>query len=479
MNIRKQTTALMLTACLAAAWSSCQTPRRTADTEPRPMPASIGKGAATDTVGTTLERRLFNRSTHLNDLIDTVLANNFDLRIAEERIRLAGSVLRQARAPLFPQVNGVAVPSLRRFGLYTMDGAGNIVTDMEPGKLVPVNLPDFLIGTQASWEVDLWGKLKNRKKAALSRFYASEEARQMLKTVLVAETATAYYDLLAYDQELRLLDETIRLQRQALEMVRIQKQTAVTNELAVQQFEVQLLDQLGLRTQVEQRITDTETLLNLLAGRYAREIPRDSAFFEERSLPELQAGIPTRLLLERPDVRQARLELDASDAELEAARLAFLPTLNLTGGLGLQGYRMGLLFRIPESIAYSLIAGLSAPLVNRNMLKGEYGKSLAGRQEALWNYRKSLSQAFLEVQAEMKRTENLRRIYETKRREAEIISSSVSVSDELFRYGRANYVEVLLARQNALRVNIELIETRRNQFVAAIRLYRLLGGGRE
>jgi outer membrane protein TolC len=261
--------------------------------------------------------------------------------------------------------------------------------------------------------------------------------------------------------------------------VRIQKQTAVTNELAVQQFEVQLLDQLGLRTQVEQRITDTETLLNLLAGRYAREIPRDSAFFEERSLPELQAGIPTRLLLERPDVRQARLELDASDAELEAARLAFLPTLNLTGGLGLQGYRMGLLFRIPESIAYSLIAGLSAPLVNRNMLKGEYGKSLAGRQEALWNYRKSLSQAFLEVQAEMKRTENLRRIYETKRREAEIISSSVSVSDELFRYGRANYVEVLLARQNALRVNIELIETRRNQFVAAIRLYRLLGGGRE
>jgi outer membrane protein TolC len=301
----------------------------------------------------------------------------------------------------------------------------------------------------------------------------------MLKTLLVAETATAYYDLLAYDQELRLLDETIRLQRQALEMVRIQKQTAVTNELAVQQFEVQLLDQLGLRTQVEQRITDTETLLNLLAGRYAREIPRDSAFFEERSLPELQAGIPTRLLLERPDVRQARLELDASDAELEAARLAFLPTLNLTGGLGLQGYRMGLLFRIPESIAYSLIAGLSAPLVNRNMLKGEYGKSLAGRQEALWNYRKSLSQAFLEVQAEMKRTENLRRIYETKRREAEIISSSVSVSDELFRYGRANYVEVLLARQNALRVNIELIETRRNQFAAAIRLYRLLGGGRE
>ena len=243
--------------------------------------------------------------------------------------------------------------------------------------------------------------------------------------------------------------------------------------------EVQLLDQQGLRTQVEQRITDTETLLNLLAGRYAQEIPRDSAFFEEGSLPGLQAGIPTRMLLERPDIRQALLELEASDAELEAARAAFLPTLTLTGGLGLQGYRMGLLFRLPESIAYSLISGLSAPLLNRNMLQGEYGKTLAGRQESLWNYRRKISQALLEADAEMKRIENLQKVYDTKRREAEIISKSVSVSDELFRYGRANYVEVLLARQNALRVNIELIETRRNQFVAAIRLYRLLGGGRD
>ena len=360
-----------------------------------------------------------------------------------------------------------------------MDGAGNIVTDMEPGKPVPINLPDFLIGTQASWEADLWGKLKNRRKAALARFEASREGRQLLMTLLVAETATAYYDLLAYDQELRLLDETVKLQKQALEMVRVQKQTAVINELAVQQFEVQLLDQQGLRMQVEQRITDTETLLNLLAGRHAQDIPRDSAFFAEGSLPELQQGIPTRMLLERPDVRQARLELQADDAETEAARTAFLPSLLFTGGVGLQGYRMSVLFRLPESLAYSLLAGLSAPLLNRNAIRGEYERTLAGRNESLWNYRKTFTAAFLEVQAEMRRIENLQRIYETKKREADIIGRSVSVSDELFRYGRANYVEVLLARQNALRVNIELIETRRSQFASAIRLYRMLGGGRD
>ena len=479
MNIKHQLSSIALTACLAAAWTSCQTPKKVADTEMRSLPATIGKGMGSDTVGTTLERRLFNRSVHLNNLIDTVLANNFDLRIAVERLRMAIAVATQAKAPLLPQVNGVLVPSIRRFGLYTMDGAGNIVTDMEPGKPVPINLPDFLIGTQASWEADLWGKLKNRRKAALARFEASREGRQLLTTLLVAETATAYYDLLAYDQELRLLDETIKLQKQALEMVRVQKQTAVTNELAVQQFEVQLLDQQGLRMQVEQRITDTETLLNLLAGRFAQDIPRDSAFFAEGTLPELQDGIPTRMLLDRPDVRQARLELKADDAETEAARAAFLPSLLFTGGVGLQGYRMGVLFRLPESLAYSLFAGLSAPLLNRNAIRGEYERTLAGRNESLWNYRKILTDAFLEVHAEMKRIDNLQRIYETKKWEAEIIGRSVSVSDELFRYGRANYVEVLLARQNALRVNIELIETRRNQFAAAIRLYRLLGGGRD
>ena len=463
----------------AVAWCSCQAPKRVADTQMRPMPSSIASGISSDTDGTTLRRRTFNPSSHLNDLIDSVLANNYDLKVAEERIRLAAAFARQAGAPLLPQVNGVLMPSMRRFGLYTMDGAGNIVTDMEPGKLVPINLPDFLIGTQASWEADLWGKLRNRKKAALSRFRASGEARQLLTTALVAETAAAYYELLAYDQELRLLDETIRLQKVALEMVRIQKQTAVTNELAVQQFEVQLLDQTSLRLEVQQRITDTETRLNHLAGRYAQAIPRDSAFFGEGALPGWQTGIPTRLLLDRPDVRQARLELEASDAEVEAARAAFLPSLVFTGGVGLQGYRMGLLFRLPESIAYSLIAGLSAPLVNRNMIRGEYEKNLAGRQESLWNYRKSLTGAFLEVQAEMKRIENLQKVYETKKREADIITRSVTVSDELFRYGRANYVEVLLARQNALRVNIELIERRRDQFLSSIRLYRMLGGGRD
>lgn len=465
---------------LITAWVSCKAPQKVTDSDMRTLPTTIGHAGKGDSLSASVLRRtIFYQSSHLNALIDTVLAHNYDLKMATERIRLASAIVNQSRGLLYPQVNGQLIPSIRRFGLYTMDGAGNIVTEMQPGKLVPINLPDVYIGAQASWEADLWGKLRSRKKASLSRFYAGTEAKQLVATALVAETAMAYYELLAYDQELRLLDETIRLQQEALDMVRIQKETAVTNELAVQQFEVQLLDQQSLRLEIEQLITDTESRINLLAGRYQQWIPRDSSFFTEYSLPNLQSGISAAQLFNRPDIRQAEYELGAADADIDAARAAFFPSLLMAGGVGLQGYRLDLLFRLPESIAYSLIGGLSAPLINRNQIKGEYEKSASLRQEALWNYRKTVTQAFLETNAELKRVENLQKIFDMKKREAEIISRSVSVSSELFRYGRANYVEVLLARQHSLRVNIELINTRKNQFLAAIRLYRVLGGGRE
>jgi NodT family efflux transporter outer membrane factor (OMF) lipoprotein len=459
---------------------SCKAPKPVAVEPARPMPASFWPNGKADALPVPLiHRRQFMPSRHLNDLIDTVIANNPDLRIASERVRYAGAVVSQTRGLLYPQVNAQAVPAIRRFGRYTMDGAGNIVTEMESGKLVPVNLPDMYIGAQASWEADIWGKLRNRKLAALSRFYATEEAKRLLTTALVAETAVAYHELLAYDQELRMLDENIRLQEEAIGMVRIQKESAVTNELAVKQFEVQLIDAKSLRIEVQQMITDTEARINFLAGRYHQRIPRDTAFFSEGLLPVIQAGISPQMLLERPDIRQAEYELKATDADLQAERAAFFPSLMLAGGFGFQAYRPGLLFAMPESIAYSLIAGLTAPVINRSQIRAAYEKATASRQEAVWNYRKLVTNAWLEAHTELRRLENLSMLYAMKKHESELISQSVSISNELFRYGRADYVEVLLTRQQALRVNVELINARRNQFLASIKLYRILGGGKE
>jgi NodT family efflux transporter outer membrane factor (OMF) lipoprotein len=421
--------------------------------------------------------KLFYTSPYLNSLIDTVLASNYDLLMATQRIRVSQAMVRQARAPLSPQVNAAIVPSIRKFGLYTMDGAGNIVTDIEAGKIVPTNLPDFLYGFQASWEVDLWGKLKSRKKAAISRYLATVEGKNLVQTALVAETASAYYELQSDDQVLRMLEQTIALQEEALKTVRVQKEAALVNELAVQQFEAQLLGMKSLRLEMQQKIVEHESRINFLAGRFVQGIPRDSSFFIRNAIPVVQVGIPAALLRNRPDIRQAEWELAASKADLAAARAAFLPSLTITGGLGLQAYRNGLIFALPESIAYSLIAGLTAPVVNRNMIKAEFARADAQQIEAIYQYRKAFAQGYFEVYRELNNIRNLAQIYENRQQETALLSSSIRVSNDLFRTGRANYLEVLLARQNALRSNIELINTRKNQYLAAINLFRALGGG--
>lgn len=458
------------------AGAGCSAPRATQADRPFDVPVSFGRPGDTSAVDLTA-RNVFYASPYLNALIDTVLANNYDLMIATQRIRMSNAMVRQARAPLFPQVNAAVVPSIRKFGLYTMDGAGNIATDIEDGKRVPIDLPDFYYGFQASWEVDLWGKLKNRKKSAMARYFATVEGRNLVQTSLVAETAAAYYELLSDEQVLRLLDQTIALQEEALKTVRVQKDAAMVNELAVQQFEAQLLGMKSLRLEMQQQIVEDEIRLNYLAGRFAQPIPRDTTFFMAAEIPTIHTGVPTSLLRNRPDIRQAEWELVAAKADLSAARAAFLPSLTITGGLGLQAYRNGLIFMLPESIAYSLIAGLTAPVINRNIIKAEFARADAQQLETLYQYRKTVARGYFEVYQELRNIRALSQIFANRQQETALLSSSIQVSADLFRTGRANYLEVLLARQNALRSNIELINTRKNQYLAAINLYRSLGGG--
>lgn len=348
---------------------------------------------------------------------------------------------------------------------------------MEGSKLIPIELPDYYLGLQSSWEIDVWGKLKQRKKAAVSRFLASEEGRNLIQTTLVAETASAYYALLAEDQILKLLDQTILLQEQAINTVKIQKQTAVVNELAVQQFEAQLLSMRALRIEALQIINELENKINRLAGRFTQPINRDSLFFENERLPVLKTGIPSQLLLNRPDIRQMEWELQGAKADLLSARAALLPTFMITGGLAMQAYRPGLLFTTPESIAYSIIGGLTAPILNRNAINAELMRSNAVQKQALLEYEKTINVAVQEVDQEMKNLALLERKYLLKSKEKDVLSSSVGVSADLFRTGRASYLEVLLARQIALRSNMELIDTRMKQYISAVQLYRALGGG--
>lgn len=421
--------------------------------------------------------KLFFQDTILVKLIDTALVRNWDLQMALQRIKMAESNLLMARGAMRPRVDASLSSAIRRYGLYTMDGAGNSSTFMLPGKIVPTNLPDYFTGFQSSWEVDLWGKLKSRKQSALARSLATAEARNLLITHLISEIASAYYDLQASDLELKIIDETVVIQQRAFDIVKAKKEAGILNELAVKQFEAQLANILALRQDVFQQMQFAENRINLLIGRYPQMVQRDSSFLLNHVLARISEGVPVQLLQNRPDIRQAALELQASRADVAAAKAAFNPSLNITASLGYQGFRPDLLFRTPESLAYTLVGGMAAPLINRAALKAAFQNASAMQLEAVYSYGKTVVNAYHEVYTELQRSKNLEALYEQKRKETDLLFQAVGIAEDLFRTGRATYLEVLFAQQQTLKARVELVEAKQQILSTGVNLYKALGGG--
>ena len=170
-------------------------------------------------------------------------------------------------------------------------------TDIVEGKVVPTHLPDFFVGLTASWEVDIWKKLRTQREAALARYLASVEAKNWITTNLVAGVANAYYDLLALDNEREIVRQTIGLQEEALKIVKVQKQAGAANELAVEQFEAQLLNSQHAEVAIMQAITETENVIHGLLGRFPQPIVRDKNQLSRAIAAQIQTGMPSDLLL--------------------------------------------------------------------------------------------------------------------------------------------------------------------------------------
>ncbi len=444
------------------------------------IPADYGRDTAvgpdSTSLGSTIWRQYFEDSL-LQNQIDVALEGNFDLQIAAQRIRQLQAGVLAAEAPLRPVIQSSFSAGVRRFGLYTMDGAGNATTDILPGKPVPEHLPDLFIGAQAGWEIDLWGKLGNLKQAALARLLASEAGRRLLQTAVVAGVAEIYFTLQSLDERIQILDEYIGLQQNALELVRIQKEAGMANELAVKQFENQLLDLRGMRLDLQRQMVEYENAGNLIAGRYPQPLLRTASFFEFGLPDGPAAGLPAALLENRPDIRAAELELAASKAELNAARALFFPSLNIGAVFGTQAFRPDFLVTKPASMAYTLAGGLMAPLVNRRAIHAEFNRSDALRLEALAAYRRTVVNAYAEVYYRLAFLDNLEQQFDLKKQQISAIEAAVDVSGELFRSGRANYLDVLTAQQHALDTELELVDLRLQQWVESVNLYRALGGG--
>ena len=412
----------------------------------------------------------------LQALTEQALNNNRDLKIALQRIEMAKAQITAARGMLAPKVSGVAGAGIQRFGLYTMDGAGNSTTPIYDGRIVPRDVQDYTVGLQTSWEIDLWGKLRSKKASATARLLASVEGRNLVQTHLIADLATAYYELLALDAEITNIDETIKIQRDALETVQTQKQAGSANELAVQQFEALLFNLQGMRLDTQQRIVEQEGIMCTLLGDPQRPIARNRASLMNSTLPHLSSSVPADMLKNRPDIRRAEFELAATKADVKAAKAAFLPSVSINGVLGLQAFQSNVLLNI-HSATYSALGGLVAPLINRKAIQAEFDHANASQLEALNTYQQSIVNGYVEVHNQLAFIRILKDLQALKTKEVHLLIESVGTAADLFRTRRATYIEVLNAQQNALKARLQLIGVTKRQFQVQANLYRALGGG--
>jgi len=413
----------------------------------------------------------------LTGLIRQAAANNRELKVLDQEIEVARNEVLARRGAYLPLVNVVAGGGFDKSSRYTRDGAVEESLTIAPDRFFPNPVPNASLGLDFLWRLDIWRALRNARDAAQQRFAAAVERRNAFVTRLVADIAEDYYRLLALDKRLETLDQTITIQQQSLEIAKARKDAGRGTELPVQRFQAEVRRNQSEKLIVTQEVVEAENRINALSNRYPQAVGRASAGYFDITIHALAVGLPSQLLRNRPDIRQAERELQASGLDVLSARARFYPDLTITAGLGYQAFSPRFLFMTPEAIVANVAGGVVAPLINRNAIKAEYLSANARQLEAVYNYQRVVLNAFTEVVNRVSMAENYRKSLEIKRQQLEALESSVEVATKLFQGARVEYVEVLLAQRDLLEARTALIETKRQQLGAIVNAYQALGGG--
>jgi multidrug efflux system outer membrane protein len=454
----------------------CSVPSKVHKTENLTTPVSYNTSQDSTNTGKVSWKTYFT-DPYLIALIDTALANNQELNITMQEIEISRQEIRARKGEYLPFVGLGGGGGVDKVGRYTNIGASEATTDIKPGRETPEFLPDVQAGAFAHWEVDIWHKLRNAKKAAVARYLASVEGKNFMMTNIVAEIASSYYELLALDTQLAIVQQNIEIQNNALKIVRLQKESTRVTELAVKRFEAQVLHTQDLQYDIRQRITVTENRINFLLRRYPQPVPRDNGSFANLIPNIVQTGIPSQLLQNRPDVREAENNLAAAKLDVAVARANFYPSLSLNASLGLRAFSPLYIAKLPESLVATLAGDLAGPLINKNAIRATFASASAKQIQAVYNYERTLLNAYIEVANQLSNIGNLANSYDLKSKEVQALTESITISNGLFRSARADYMEVLLTQRDALESRFDLIETKMQQMQATVNIYRALGGG--
>ncbi len=415
----------------------------------------------------------------LTQLISDGLAQNQELKIRNEEIQVAYNEVTARRGAYLPFVNIGAGGGVGKTSRFTPLGAAEDQLFAPKGRRFNHPITDSGLSANLIWQLDIWGQLRNARDAAMTRYCEAIEQRNYLITKLVAETAENYFELAALDRRQEYLDQTITLQQKSLDTSKDLKAAGRGTELAVQRFLAEVRKNESQRLIVKQRIIEVENRINFLVGRYPQPVDRKAWNFIKLDARVLNVGLPSQLLQNRRDIVVAERELAAAGLDVEVARANFYPKVAITAGVGFESFNPRFLFD-PGALFANTAGQLVAPLINKLAIQAEYQSANARQLQAVYNYQRTVLNAFTEVVNNVSKVENYRSSVTIKLEQVKALEEYVGVATDLFQAGRkqdVEYMDVLFAQRDLLEARTVLIETKQQQLTAIVTAYQALGGG--
>ncbi len=444
--------------------------------EPAPgLPESL-KGATSPENSSQLTIEEFYDDPTLTCLIDLAVAGNRELKVLNEDIQIASNEVLARSGQYLPFISVGAGAGLERNSRFTLEGAGILADPYLPGKRFSLAHGNFQDGINFTWQLDIYRQLRNARDAAGQRFNVAIERRNYFITQLAAEVAQNYYRLMALDKRLENLNLTIELQQRSLEIAEALKERARGTELGVLRFQAEVRRNQSDKLIVNQDIIVTENRINFLVNRYPQPVVRNSAGFYDLNLNKLSVGVPSQLLQNRPDIRQAERDLAAAGLDVKVTRVNFYPQLVLDAGVGIESFILNHLFE-PQAVIGNLMGGLVGPLVNKRGIRAQYLTANARQLQTIYNYQRVVLEAFTQVTNRLSMVQNYTNSIEIKKRQLESLGSAVAVANNLFLAARIEYIDVLFSQRDLRDARMIFIDTKLEQLNAIVDTYQALGGG--
>jgi multidrug efflux system outer membrane protein len=466
----KKIAAVVVPLLLLAACRSSSTYRKPTVTVPDTFRGAPAQETAAGEAASLADLKWFEvfQDENLQELVRAAYARNHDLRDAGARIEAARANFGIAQADRLPSVGGAGDLTTLRFS-----NSGNF--PLPPGVSQKRTFGGVALNL-LSFEVDIWGRLRKASDAAKAEILAAEETRKALMTTVLSEVAGGYFNLLALDAELEIARRTLLTREESLQVITVREKRGLATMLDVRQAEQLVFTAAQAVPQIEQQIEQTENRISLLLARHPGPIPRGRPLIEQQQPPAVPAGLPSALLARRPDILAVEHSLVAADARIGVARAAYFPRISLTGFLGSQSDQLTNLFT-PATGAWQFIPQVSQPIFTGGRIGSNVKLAQAQEQLTLIQYEKVIQTAFREVSDALVQYRKTREIRTQQESLVSTLKDRSRLSYIRYRGGVDTLLNALDADRDLFDAELGLTQTRRDELLALVQLYKALGGG--